>query len=126
MFLMFPRPHETLDVGKSKMAEMSVPQKELLLCGGDVLIRLIEDGQPRNPVSIAGSAWYGFPHAGGTPVVVTGGFCKCSRKVGPRIDRTLEASGVVVSVHPEVAGISAELILGWSGQTIVLTEILRR
>ena len=46
---MFPRSHETLDVGKSKMAETSVPQKELLLCGGDVLIRLIEDNNPVIP-----------------------------------------------------------------------------
>ena len=101
--LVVTRPHETLNVGETEMAETGMPQKQFFLRGSDVLIRLIENGHANDTVSIAGSAGRWFNGRGGmTAIVVTGSFGKSDRKVGPWVDRTLEPSRVMVGVHPKV------------------------
>jgi hypothetical protein len=60
-----------------------------------------------------------------TNVIMTWGFGEGDWEIGTRVDRTLEASSVMIGVHPKIAGVAAKLVLG-AIKAVILTEILWR
>ena len=121
--IVFSRAHESLHVREPEMSETSMPEKELLLGSGDILIRFVEDRHIGNSMAVARGAWRG--HVVGTASIkMARSFGEGDRKLQTRVYRTLKARRIVVSMHPEVVGVTSKLVLR-AIETVVLAKILR-
>jgi hypothetical protein len=80
-------------MSKTKVTEAEVPEEEILLCSGDVLVCLVSDGEVGRTVTVAGRTrrrrmrkvglWIASPR-------IAGSFGESDREIGTWVDGTLE------------------------------------
>ena len=119
------RSHKTLEMIEAEMAETPVPEKEIFLRSRDVLVSFIGHRERSNTGTGRTGGWNSSNISDRLTTTMARDLGECNRKVRSRINGARETGAGVIAVHPKVARIASELVLG-SVKTLRLTEVLRR
>ena len=113
-------------MSEAKMTEAIMPQQQFLLCCRNVLIRLVKHRHGGDTMAMTRCAAVLVLNSGTvktTIAIMTWSFGEGDWKIGTRIDWTLKACSVMVGVHPKIAEVATNMVLG-AIKAVILAEIL--